>query len=136
MNQQKIDLFDMINLTRQSLCNIFAEVYYDIEISYVLMNYQFSFKIQKKCCSGRLVLPPIRSFSSSQLVFDQKRSFTSWQVVISDLSGVPVRRDIWVVFTHILFIREPSTERCIDKPYVETYQVFGRVAYYILPRGK
>ena len=31
-----------------------------------------------KCCSGRSVLPPSRTFSSSQRVFDRKRSFTSW----------------------------------------------------------
>jgi hypothetical protein len=32
----------------------------------------------RKCCSGRSVLPPARSFSSSQHVFDQSWSFTSW----------------------------------------------------------
>ena len=36
------------------------------------------FFIIEKCCSGRLVLLPARSFSSSQRVFDRKRSFTSW----------------------------------------------------------
>jgi hypothetical protein len=30
-----------------------------------------------KCCSGRSMLPSIRTFSSSQHVFDRRRSFTS-----------------------------------------------------------
>ena len=38
----------------------------------------FFLLFDKKCCSGRLVLPPTRSFSSSQHVFDQRWSFTSW----------------------------------------------------------
>ena len=32
----------------------------------------------EKCCSGRSVSPPIRTFSSSQRVCDQRWSFTSW----------------------------------------------------------
>ncbi len=31
-----------------------------------------------KCCSGRLVFPPIRTFSSLQHIFDQIRLITSW----------------------------------------------------------
>jgi hypothetical protein len=50
------------------------------KIHYVhwLPDHNFSFHFNKKCCSGRLVLPPARTFSSSQHVFDQIWSFTSW----------------------------------------------------------
>ena len=34
--------------------------------------------LNEGCCSGRSVLPPIRTFSSSQRVCDQRWSFTSW----------------------------------------------------------
>ena len=46
------------------------QLFYDISNSLFLCEW--------KCCSGRSVLPPIRTSSSSQRVCDQRWSFTSW----------------------------------------------------------
>ena len=51
-----------------------------IELFWMNMSHSqlFFFVFDKKCCSGRSVLPPSRTFSSSQREYDQMRSFTSW----------------------------------------------------------